>query len=416
MGLVLVYWAPLGAESIEGHGKGLKIVAHPNPHVLDGFGMSIAGHKKVILVGAPNEMDRGQEAGRAYLFDLRTEQFVREFGLPRPTSGALFGQSGALNGSSVVIGAPRGRDGGGTYTGGIYFFDQMTGKSTRTITNPNPVTGTFGHALAMDEQRVVVGDPQASTNKTYYTGAAYVFNVTTGERLHTLYPSTLTPGRPGRFGHAVALSSKMIFVGAPQEHTESMATGMVYGFDAVNGAHLRTFVNPDPGESFFGWSVAAEDDLVLIGGFGYQGRYREEGIAYLFHATSGKLIRAIQNPSPQDRAHFGKTVAILPNLLVVGAPGDIVSETGIQGGAIYLFDRLSGKFLKRVMNPAKPIGADDLFAGALARADEHLLVGAPFGGSGPELDAGLVYTFGLMGESVPGNSPHPPTIGTPPSP
>jgi len=172
----------------------------------------------------------------------------------------------------------------------------------------------------------------------------------------------------------------LVLVGAPQEHTETIPAGVVYGFNAVTGAFLRTFVSPHPVESFFGWSVAVEDDLVLVGDLGYQGRYREEGIAYLFHAISGKLIRALQNPGPQDRAHFGKTVAILPDFLIVGAPGDMVDETGMKRGAIYVFDRPSGKFLKKVVNPAKPTGADDLFGGALAKADGHLVVGAPFGG------------------------------------
>ncbi|NIO09440.1 MAG: hypothetical protein GTO40_16115, partial [Deltaproteobacteria bacterium] len=46
---------------------------------------------------------------------------------------------------------------------------------------PNPVTGTFGHAIAIQGKRMVVGDPQASTATTYYSGAAYVYDVTTAE-------------------------------------------------------------------------------------------------------------------------------------------------------------------------------------------------------------------------------------------
>jgi len=369
-------------------------ILHPSdPDVLDGFGMSIAGNHNMALVGAPNEIHNGHEAGRAYVIDRKTGQLIHALGLPNPTGGALFGQSVGLNDGSAVIGAPHGRDGEGTYTGAVYVYDQVTGKHLRTITNPIPVTGAFGHAIAMQGKRVVVGDPQASTETTYYTGAAFVFDVTNGERLLTLHPAKPVPGRPSWFGHSVDVSDSMIVIGAPHEQIESIPAGVVYGFNAETGAFVRTFVSPHPTESFFGWSVAVAEDVLLVGGFGYEGTYREEGIVYVFHAASGKLIRTLHNPDPHEGANFGKTVAILPKFLIVGAPGDSANETGMSRGAIYVFDRTSGKFFKKVVNPARPTGADDLFSLAIAAVNEHLLVGAPFGGNGTELDAGLVYEF-----------------------
>jgi outer membrane protein assembly factor BamB len=393
MGLLLIPVAVLGTESVGESVIATQIFHPPDPDVLDGFGMAIAGHQSVVLVGAPNDVHNGREAGRAYVLDRRTGALIHALGSPSPTGGALFGQSGALNGRFAAIGAPHGRDGEGTYTGGVYVYDPVTGKHTMTITNPYPVTGTFGHAIAMHGQKVVVGDPQASTETTYYTGATYVFDVTTGERLLTLHPSKSIPGKPSWFGHAVDFSDSMIVIGAPNEQIESIPAGVVYGFNAETGAFIRTFVSPHPTESFFGWSVAVAEDLLLVGGFGFEGTYREEGIVYAFHAASGKLIRTLHNPDPQEGAHFGKSVAILPKFLIVGAPGDSANEKGMTGGAIYVFDRTTGKFLEKVVNPANPTGADDVFGFALATIDEHLLVGAPFGGKGTELDAGLVYEF-----------------------
>jgi hypothetical protein len=245
----------------------------------------------------------------------------------------------------------------------------------------------------MQGKRVVVGDPQASTETTYYTGAAHVFDVMSGERLLTLHPAKPVPGRPSWFGHSVDLSDSMIVIGAPHEQIESIPAGVVYGFNGKTGAIVRTFVSPHPMESFFGWSVAVAEDLLLIGAFGHEGDFREEGIAYVFNVKSGKLIRTLQNPDPHDGAHFGKSVGILPKFLIIGAPGDPVKETGMSRGAVYVFDRMSGKLLEKVGNPARPTGADDLFGSALSATDEYVLVGAPFGGSGKELDAGLVYDF-----------------------
>ena len=370
-----------------------NILHAPDPDVLDGFGMSIAGNHIVALVGAPNEVDNGYEAGKVYVIDRKSGQLMHALGMPRPTGGALFGQAVGLHDRFAVIGAPHARDGKGTYTGGVFIFDQGTGKHMRTITNPNPVTGAFGHALAIQGERVVVGDPQASTDTTYYSGAVYVFDVATGERLLTLHSSKPVPGRPSWFGHSVDVSDSLIVIGAPHEQIESVPVGMVYGFNGKTGAIVQIFENPHPTESFFGWSVAVEEDVLLIGAFGHKGTFREEGIAYVFNVESGTLIRTLHNPDPHDGAHFGKTVAILSKFLIIGAPGESAKETGMSRGAVYVFDRKSGKLLEKVVNPAKPTGADDLFGIALSAGEQHLLVGAPFAGENTELDAGLVYDF-----------------------
>ena len=76
--------------------------------------------------------------------------------------------------------------------------------------------------MAMRGKRVVIGDPQASTTTTYYTGAAYAFDVTTGEGLLTLHPSNPIRGKPSGFGHAVDFSDSMIVIGAPHEQIESI--------------------------------------------------------------------------------------------------------------------------------------------------------------------------------------------------
>ena len=354
VGIVLLAGVTLGAGSEPIDPKVAHIFHHPSPHLLDGFGMAIVGSQQVVLVGTPNQVRSGREAGKTWLFERKTGQVIQALEMPKPTDGALFGQSVALTSEEVAIGAPHSRDSLGTHTGGVYVFDQATGKHRLTIANPQPITGVFGHALATKGKQVVVGDPQASTTAIYYTGAAYVFDVTSGEPLHTLRPPTPVPGKPSRFGHAVAFSESMIAVGAPLEHVGSIEAGVVYGFNRKTGALLTIFANPHPtATEFFGWSVAGGEQILLIGAFGYQETYREEGIAYVFDAESGTLLYTLKNPEPRDRAHFGKTVAILPSLLAVGAPGDRGEHTGISRGAVYLFRSSDGKISQKDCEPCK---------------------------------------------------------------
>ena len=385
----------LGMESAVGSVNRAQVFHSPDPDVLDGFGTSVAGHHKRVLVGAPHEVHNGREAGRAYVFDRKSGQILHALGVPNPRSGALFGQAVALNAHYAAVGAPRAPDGKGTYTGSVYVYDHITGSPARTIANPNSVTGAFGHTVAMKGNLLIVGDPQASTKTTFHTGAAYVFDVTTGARLLTLHPLKPIPGKQSGFGHAVAVSDSIIIIGAPHEHIESIPAGRVYGFNSTTGALVQTYVSPHLNESFFGWSVAVAKDILAVGAFGNDGEYREEGIVYVFDVESGKLIQSLHNPDPREGAHFGKAVAIVENFLVVGAPGDPANEMGMTKGAVYVFDLRSGKFFKKIVNPERPSGADDIFGAALSAAAGHLLIGAPFGGSDTELDAGLVYEFDL---------------------
>ena len=383
----------LGMESAVGYVKRAQVFHSPDPDVLDGFGTSVAGHHKRVLVGAPHEVHNGREAGRAYVFDRKSGQILHALGVPNPRSGALFGQAVALNAHYAAVGAPRAPDGKGTYTGSVYLYDQRSGNPIRTIANPNSVTGAFGHTVAMEGNLLIVGDPQASTETVFYTGAVYAFDVTTGERLLTLHPLKPIPGKQSGFGHAVAVSDSIIIIGAPHDHIESIPAGKVYGFNSTTGALVQTYPSPHLNESFFGWSVAVAKDILVVGAFGKDGKYREEGMVYVFDVESGKLMQSLHNPDPREGSHFGKAVAMVGNFLVVGAPGDPANEMGVTKGAVYVFDLRSGKFFEKIVNPETPSGADDIFGAALGAAAGHLLIGAPFGGSDTELDAGLVYEY-----------------------
>jgi outer membrane protein assembly factor BamB len=374
-----------------------RIFHHPSPTLLDGFGLSVAAYQRNILIGAPYKVRGGVETGMAYLFEGQTGQLQQTFSIPKPVNGALFGHALAITEKNVVIGAPHARDSQGTQTGAVYVYDQTTGALKLTLLNPQPMTGTFGHTIGVADNRILVGNPQASTKTKFHSGAVYVFNLSTGELLHTLLPPKDSPGPPTRFGHAVAFSVPHILVGAPYHGNHQLASGRVYRFHGGTGALLRTF-NPPPSEtsSYFGWAIAAKGDAILIGAFGVQGSYREEGAAYLFQAASGALVGTIKAPNPYERDHFGKAVAFDEELFAIGAPGrDRKESPGLDSGAVFLFDPKTLELHRTILNPSRPTGADDLFGLAFTLNGQHLIVGAPFGGTGKELDAGLVYQFDL---------------------
>ncbi|GJL62584.1 MAG: hypothetical protein NPIRA04_12380 [Nitrospirales bacterium] len=371
-------------------------VHHPTPRLLDGFGMSAMESRGQVLVGAPYANGAGQDSGQTYLFNARG-QLVHTYDIPIGTTGALFGQSVALTEQRVIVGAPHGRDAVRTQTGAVYVFDRKTTALRFTLDNPQPTSGVFGHVLAVQGNRILVGDPQASTSTVFRAGAAYLFDETTGVLQRTLHSMADDAKLPTQFGHAVALVGPSIFVSAPFGHVAQHEAGVVYLYNAKTGNLVRTFKPPNPSSSLmFGWALAANARVVLIGALGFHDRYREEGVAYLFEVQSGDLLHILHNPSPTERARFGQSVALLEDYLVVAAPGDRIHETGkIEGGVVYVFDQDTGKLLHRLGGPLPSTGASDVFGEMLFAYGKRLVVGAPFGGTGAELDAGLIYRFDM---------------------
>ncbi len=381
---------------------------HPKPRILDGFGMAITQHRGQVLVGAPNAGNRGKETGQAFLFNEHG-QGVHAFEISTVVTGSLFGQAVALSDQSAIIGAPHGQDKLKTRHGAVYVFDRITKKARFTLSNPQPLTGIFGHALAVGEKHILVGDPQASTSTSFHSGAAFLFDKTSGALLRTFRPDSAAAKRPTQFGHEVAMVSQRVFVGAPFGGPADSTAGIVYLFDGQTGNLLQTYEPPNPTPSLlFGWSFAANERVIVIGAFGFHGTYREEGIVYLFDVESGELLNTLKNPTPTERARFGKSVALLPGFLVVGAPGDRILETGkIEGGVVHLFDQSTGAIVTTLQEPLPMTGASDIFGDALFSDEKTLLISAPFGGTEKELDAGVVYQYDFRAHGFSPSVPHP---------
>ncbi|MGB0909987.1 MAG: hypothetical protein ACPGYT_06465 [Nitrospirales bacterium] len=354
--------------------------------------MSISHDHGQTLVGAPNAVYQGRDTGLTYLFD-REGTLLHTFKIPHIMPGALFGQAVALSSQSVIIAAPHGRDELNTQTGAVYLFDRKIRNVRLTLNNPSPTSGVFGHAIAVAEQHVLVGDPQANSATAFRSGAVYLFDEVTGVLQKTFRPQTEKTSRPTQFGQAVSLTGRQVFISAPFGGTAGSEAGMVYLFDKQTGKMVRTFEPPISTPSLaFGWSFVVNDRVILIGAFGYQGTYREEGIAYLYDIQSGKLLNTFTNPHPTERARFGISVSLFSDLSIVAATGDHVQAYGkIKGGEVYVFASKTGALEQILRDPFSATGASDVFGHGLFSYDDSLLISAPFGGAGPELDAGLVY-------------------------
>src|SRR6202040_1873288 len=99
------------------------------------------------------------------------------------------------------------------------------------------------------------------------------------------------------FGSSVAISGNLVLVGAYLNDTGAMNAGAAYLYDATSGNLLHTFTDPAVASNDqFGTSVAISGNNLLIGSPLYSTGTANRGIAYLFDAGTGNMLQMINNP------------------------------------------------------------------------------------------------------------------------
>ncbi|MCA8978612.1 MAG: FG-GAP repeat protein [Planctomycetes bacterium] len=229
----------------------------------DQFGASVAISGDFVVVGAPGEDGdavgvNGDESGNSrsssgavYIFERASGVWSQQAYLKASNADAndAFGVSVAISDELVVVGARNessnaaGVDGNqvnnsALNSGAAYIFERVFGvwsqKAYLKASNTD-VDDEFGLSVAVSGERVIVGAWQESSNATgvdgnesddsaAQSGAAYIFERVGGLWSQMAYLKASNSGASDRFGQAVAISGKLVVVGAYAE--SSNATGI----------------------------------------------------------------------------------------------------------------------------------------------------------------------------------------------
>ena len=192
----------------------------------DAFGASVAVSGTTAIVGAPGDDDNGAESGSAYLFDTTTG--LQLFKL-LPTDGAAgdqFGNAVAVSGTIAIVGAPYDADSGAD-SGAAYLFDTTTGLQIAKLTPGDAAAGQwFGASVAINGGTVIVGAPY-DAELGAGAGAAYLFD-SSGAPLGKLLADDTASG--DALGGSVAISGATALVGAPGDDDHGSSSGSAYTF------------------------------------------------------------------------------------------------------------------------------------------------------------------------------------------
>jgi outer membrane protein assembly factor BamB len=375
---------------------------NPTPAPGEQFGWSAAISGDKVVIGTRNDSTQESDNGAVYVFDATTGKLQQTFFDPTSSDRSIaFGSSVAISGNKIVTGKTESLRGGdtGPFRGGVaYLFDATAGNLLQTFLNPAIEKSglfAFGRQVAIDGSNVLISNSDEDNSGETQTGAAYLFDATTGNLLQTfLNPN---PAGASQFGFSTAISGNKVLIGTPFDDTGAIDSGAAYLFDATSGKLLQTFLNPSPTYfGLFGRSVAINGDKILINALNNinsdAGR-TSIGTVYLFDAITGNLLQTFVHPTPNENDQFGYSIGIDGNNVLIGT---------YTNGIAHLFDATTGNLLQTFLNPTS--AENEFFGSVVAISGDNLLISASLLYDGTEApNSGAVYLFQRTSElrSVP---------------
>lgn len=282
-----------------------------------------------------------------------------------------FGGSVAIDGNIAIVGGV-GDDSPSSESGSAYLIDVTTGAQLYKLTALDAAENdNFGYSVAIDSNIAIVGAPFDDIYG-YSSGSAYLFDVTTGMQLAKLWPSVVVSDE--KFGYSVAIEGNIAVVGTPYDYDGGIRSGSVYLFDVTTGTELRKLRASDAEYGdYFGRSVAIDAGTVIVGAV-YDDRSGgiSSGSAYLFDVTTGTQLYKLTASDAGEYYYFGRSVAIDGNIAIVGADGD--DHGGSSSGSAYLFDVTTGAQVCKLI--ASDAAEYDRFGNSVAIDGDMAIIGA----------------------------------------
>ena len=242
--------------------------------------------------------------GRVYVFarTASTWKQVAKLTGADTVAGDFFGDTVAISGTTVVVGAIRAHRAGRAYA----FSQAASGwKQQAELIPPVPTVQGFGWAVAISGKTAVVGA----------TGCAFVFTKTAAIWKPSAEIKDRDTANSETFGDALAISGNALVVGTSGQNR-------VYVFTGAGGVWSQTAAlkgTDTTSSDAFGFSVSISDSTIAVGASNEGGG---TGRAYVFkkQGTDWKQAAELIGSDSRTGDAFGESVVTLGNTTFVGAP------------------------------------------------------------------------------------------------
>ena len=340
-----------------------------------GFGAAVAVDGGWAVVGAP--MDGDADEGSAHIYMNGPDGWALAQSL-RPADAAADGRYGsamAMEGEWLAIGAPGGDGGAGERSGYVEIYRQVGGAwmFQRRITGGGTLTGRaeIGAAVALEGGRLLIGAPGAWGE----TGAVLALQAPFTSEPEVIEADLGLAG--DRFGQAVTLDGDHALFGAPGAGVEQ---GTIYAAEFTGAWSVPEVIPGLPKTP----GARLGSSLDLLGRAGIAGAPGVDSAAMVYRTAEGWQWFADRQGAA--RSGYGSAVALVDDLMIVGAPAD---DTLIgDGGSVevdlfdYSFevvecpDSADPQPIDTIINRDRE--ASDLLGWSVAVSGDAAVFGAPY--------------------------------------
>ena len=352
---------PTGTEPQPGYLFGYSIAISGDTLVVGAYGSTTTGTGTVDFSGAVYIYTNGNYTSNPDKVAYPT------IGDPQPSY--RFGWSIAISGDTLVVGVPGSTTTGtDTYnnSGAVYVYKNgnYTSSPIKAAypTGKEPQPGyRFGESVAISGDTLVVGARGSTTSGTddyNNSGAVYIYrngNYTSNPD-KVAYPTIGDPQPGYLFGYSIAISGDTLVVGAYGSTTTGTDvynnSGAVYVYKNGNytSAPIKvpylTGKEPQPNYRF-GIAVAISGDTLVVGARGSAqdgtSEYNRSGRVYVYKGGNYTLppieVGYVGDYIPLTGYQFGESVCTNGEAVGIGANGQPADGTGTanNAGAVYMY-------------------------------------------------------------------------------
>ncbi len=324
----------------------------------DLLGQAVDVYGTTAIVGAAAD-DGG--TGSAYLFDTETGQQITKLAIDDGLGSTYYGAAVAISETRAIVGSSNG--------GLTYLFDTSTLQQITALTETNGSYISSAQSIDIYKNIAIIGTPLASGTSSQ-SGAAYLFDVTTGEQISKL---TADDGAYfDLFGGSVAISGDLAIVSAQADDDNGSNSGSAYIFDITTGQQITKLTADDgAANDYFGTDVAISDGYAVVSAYGTNGNM---GTAYIFDIETGEQITKF---STTDGSYSVRDVIVTDTTLIVSG-----------GNSVNLFDIATGEHLEKITH------SGGYFGYSIALSGTTLIVGDPYTDYGTN-NSGSAYIYDI---------------------
>jgi hypothetical protein len=404
----------------------------------DAFGGSVSISGDTIVVGSrwDDVVQNGNslsDAGSAYVFSEEgavwsERDHLIAFSAPRlpPEADASFGQTVAVDGDTMVVGSPR-ADLPGKYNAGAAFVytrnyggtpfntgDDYWQPEAKLTASDAAAFDEFGASVSISGNSIVVGSHWDDHAGESAAGSAYVFTRSGRSWSQQAKLTAFDATADDRFGSSVSISGDSIVVGSPYDDNHGRShddvgrtivdAGSAYVFTRRGGSwsEQAKLIASDAVRNHFGNSVSISGESIVVGSSVEMDWHTlgDFGGAYVFNRSGGVWSEQVKltdfDMLPGDV--FGYlhpiSVSLSGDTIVVG------SHTERRGaGSAYVFIRTSGGWTRQAKLTASDEADNDGFGNSVSLSGDAIVVGSMRDNNTGGAGAGSAYVFTRSGSS-----------------